>query len=220
MMETTLAAGIAADQIPKSNNRPFLRRVPNSNASLVHYGDTACGRKQIEAFIADEYRRHFSARLTEFMPTLVGLHGHEGELEAAAGYRAAVDGPLFLEAYTDGPVEGLLKELRGIDVQRNEIVEVGSLACRSGRAAMEMVAALVPMLIHEGFSWVVFTGADTVRNVFRRMHLKPFALCIANKSVLGDRQHEWGSYYDHNPVVMAGPIAEGIRVLAPVGGVQ
>ena len=74
-------------------------------------------------------------------------------------------------------------------------------------------AALGPALIEDGFSWVVFTGADTVRNVFRRLHLKPIALCIANKSLLGDAQKEWGTYYEHNPVVMAGRLADGIGAL-------
>jgi len=219
-METTLAAGMQPSPYFEPGSRPFLRRGPKPDSSLVRYRSASPERQRIEQFIADEYRRHFDARLTEFMPTLTGLYSPDGTLEAAAGYRAAADGPLFLEAYTNEPVEQLLRELKGLDVSRDRIVEVGSLACRGGRAAMEMVAALVPALIEEGFSWVVFTGADTVRNVFRRLQLKPVALCIANKTVLGEKQHQWGSYYDHNPIVMAGPIAEGIRVLSPLGGVQ
>jgi len=219
-METQLAARLQPESQPKSANRPYLRRGSDAATRLVHYRNASAERRQVEQFIVSEYCRHFDARVTEFMPTLVGLHGGDGELQAAAGYRAAADGPLFLEAYTNGPIEQRLRELRGIDVARSEIVEVGSLACRGGRAAMEMVAAMVPVLIEEGFTWVVFTGADTVRNVFRRLQLKPVALCIANKAVLGERQREWGSYYDHNPVVMAGPIADGISVLHPVGGVQ
>ena len=111
------------------------------------------------------------------------------------------------------PKKGHPPGLYAGDVARSGIVEVGSLACTGGRAAMEIVAALGPALIADGFSWVVFTGADTVRNVFRRLPLRPIALCIANKSLLGDAQREWGSYYEHNPVVMAGRLADGVGAL-------
>jgi hypothetical protein len=127
---------------------------------------------------------------------------------------------LFLETYTIRPVEALIAERVGIAVPRAEIVEVGSLACRNGRAATEIVLALVPALIEAGFTWVVFTGADTVRNVFRRLRLVPHALCAADETLLGAARRDWGSYYDHNPVVMAGRIAEGLAALEMPAGVQ
>ena len=180
---------------------------------LVRHDRQSPLRGIVESFIAAEFREHFGAELTTFMPTLIGLHDTTGRLKAAVGYRAAAREPLFLETYTNGPIERVLKRQSGVDVARSAIVEVGSLACTGGRSAMEIVAALGPALIEDGFGWVVFTGADTVRNVFRRLHLKPIALCIANKSLLGAAQKEWGSYYEHNPVVMAGRLADGIGVL-------
>lgn len=200
---------------------PELRRARRESRSyLVRYGRSQRRRRHIEAFIAAEYQRHFDADISEFMPTLVGLYGQFGRLDAAVGYRAAAHERLFLEIYTNDPIEEVVYRETGIRVPRDAIVEVGSLACRSGRAAMEIVTALVPALIEDGFSWVVFTGADTVRNVFRRLRLKPLPLCIANKSLLGERQAEWGTYYDHNPIVMAGRLADGIVALEPATGVQ
>jgi hypothetical protein len=187
---------------------------------LIQHDAKSAHRRRIESFIAAEFRAHFDARLSHFMPTLVGLHDAAGELKAAVGYRAAASEKLFLESYTNGPIEEVLLRQSGVRVARAEIVEVGSLACRGGRAAFEIVTALVPALIENGFSWVVFTGADTVRNVFRRLQLKPISLCIANKTVLGEQQHEWGSYYQHNPVVMAGRLADGIAALEPQVGTQ
>lgn len=180
---------------------------------LIRHDSGSPFRRLVEDFIAAEFREHFGAEIRSFMPMLVGLHDAGGRLKAAVGYRAAASEPLFLESYTNGPIEQVLARQSGVHVSRGEIVEVGSLACTGGRAAMEIVAALGPALIGEGFSWVVFTGADTVRNVFRRLHLKPVALCIANKTVLGAAQQEWGSYYEHNPVVMAGRLADGIGAL-------
>jgi hypothetical protein len=180
---------------------------------LIRHEAGSPNRRQVESFIASEFRSHFGAELSGFMPTLIGLHNSQGDLKAAVGFRAAASEPLFLEAYTNDPIEEVLRRQAGLDVRRDEIVEVGSLACEGGRAAMEIVTSLVPVLIEEGFSYVVFTGADTVRNIFRRLNLKPVSLCIANKGVLGDHQHEWGSYYEHNPVVMVGKLADGLAAV-------
>ena len=89
----------------------------------------------------------------------------------------------------------LAREL-DVSVRRDELVEIGGLACRSGRAAVDIVKALAPLLLHAGFSWVVFTGADTVMNVFRRLQLEPHVLCPADPLSLGEERHDWGTYYD------------------------
>jgi hypothetical protein len=49
-----------------------------------------------------------------------------------------------------------------------------------------------------------------VLNVFRRLRLEPQPLCRADKALLGAAADDWGSYYDHHPVVMAGRIVEGL----------
>ena len=171
-------------------------------------------RARIEQFIRAEFREHFGARITTFMPVLVGLHDSRGEVLGAVGCRSAADERLFLETYTQAPIESVIAERLGVNVRRDEIVEVGSLACRNGRVAMAMVQALVPHLLEAGFSWVVFTGADTVVRVFQRLHLAPQELCIAEQSKLDADQREiWGSYYEHDPKVMAGRLLEGIRTL-------
>jgi hypothetical protein len=74
---------------------------------------------------------------------------------------------------------------------------------------------LVPYLLDAGFSWVVFTGADTVMNVFRYLQLSPLPVCPADPLLLGATRHEWGSYYDHHPQVMVGRIRDGVRASYP-----
>ena len=187
---------------------------------LIEHPRGSPRRADVEAFIRDEFRRFFGATIAEFMPSLVALHGPDGELRAAAGYRGAESGKLFLEMYTRRPIEGVIAERLGVDVPRAQIVEVGSLVSRGGRAAMDIIRALVPALIRAGFTWVVFTGANTVRNVFQRLDLAPFALCAADKTLLGEAQHAWGTYYDHHPIVMTGRIADGMHVVPTVAGVQ
>jgi hypothetical protein len=144
------------------------------------------------------------------MPELLGLHSPDGSIRAVVGCRAAAAEPLFLETYTRQPIEDSLASLNGFFVPRERIVEIGSLACGSATAAVAIVRALVPYLLCAGFSWVVFTGADTVMNVFRHLGLAPRPLCPADPLLLGEARHDWGTYYDHSPHVMAGRIADGI----------
>lgn len=207
-------------QLARTSAQSICAPVTRHPSNLIHCDQANSARVQLESFIATEYRKHFGAIVREFMPVLAGLYGDKAELRAAAGYRSAGSEPLFLETYTKAPIEQVVRRHVGIEVPREEIVEVGSLACNGGRAAMDIVTALVPSLLERGFTWVVFTGADSVRNVFRRLHMRPTSLCIANKSLLGDRQSNWGSYYDHNPVVMAGRLADGVVAIDKAGGVQ
>ena len=64
-----------------------------------------------------------------------------------------------------------------------------SMKCRDARAAIQLVKTLAPVLLHAGFSWVVFTGADTVMNVFRHLKLEPHVLCAADPLLLGEERH-------------------------------
>jgi hypothetical protein len=188
-----------------------------TNSGLVSHGPFSPQRALLEEFVRREFFRHFGARIRHFMPELLALHGRDGGLRAVVGCRAAAAEPLFLETYTREPIELALAARNGFFVPRERIVEIGSLACRSAAAAIAIVQALVPHLLHAGFSWVVFTGADTVMNVFRHLGLEPRALCEANPRLLGDSRHDWGAYYEHHPQVMAGRIADGVRACAPRG---
>jgi hypothetical protein len=191
-----------------------------SAAALSHPAPTTTGlvshdvrspqRAMVEDFVRREFLAHFGARIRHFMPELLGLHGPAGAIRAVVGCRAARAERLFLEAYTREPIETALAALNGFFVPREHIVEIGSLACRSATAAIAIVRALVPHLLHAGFTWVVFTGADTVKNVFRHLGLAPNALCPADPLLLGEARHDWGTYYDHAPYVMAGRIADGL----------
>jgi hypothetical protein len=189
---------------------PHPLRLPVTT-DLVSHGPRSPQRSLVEEFVRREFFTHFGARIRQFMPELLGLHEPDGALRAVVGCRAAASEPLFLETYTREPIEHALAASNGFFVPREEIVEIGSLACRSATAAVAIVRALVPYLLDAGFSWVVFTGADTVVNVFRHLRLAPRALCPADPLLLGAARHDWGSYYAHDPQVMAGRIADGLR---------
>jgi hypothetical protein len=58
----------------------------------------------VEAFIRSVYVQRYGANVRQFTPTLVSLRDASG-IVAAAGYRSAGEGPLFLERYFKVPIE-------------------------------------------------------------------------------------------------------------------
>jgi hypothetical protein len=193
----------------------FRRSIDETGANLERHDRASPQRTLLESFVREEFRAHFGASVRQFMPELLALRSAAGEVRAVVGCRAAASEPLFLETYTRQPIEEALALRNGFWVPRERIVEIGSLACRGATAAVTIVRALVPYLLEAGFTWVVFTGADTVMNVFRYLGLAPRTLCRADPLLLGDARHEWGSYYAHDPHVCAGRIEDGMRVTMP-----
>ncbi len=177
---------------------PMPRPLP---AQRLHFYDTASpGREQVEGFVAAVYQQRFGAVLRQFAPVLVSLHDEQGERVAAAGYRAACLGPLFLERYLAAPVQALLPATPA----REGIVEVGHLAASRAGEGRRLIRLLGPHLCLQGFDWVVSTLTQELRNLFVRMGVAPLALGVADPALLGEQAAQWGSYYDHKPLVLAG----------------
>ncbi|HEY6134197.1 MAG TPA: thermostable hemolysin [Rubrivivax sp.] len=192
---------------------------PGPAPRLRFHGTGSPGRDEVEAFIAGVYRERFGAAVQQFAPVLVSLHDEDGERVAAAGYRAANLGPLFLEHYLEGPVQALLPAPPGRTPQRDRIVEVGHLAAARAGEGRRLIRLLGPHLAAQGFEWVVSTLTQELRRLFVRMGVTPLALGVADPSVLGDQASQWGSYYDHRPLVLAGRLDAALQMLARRGAV-
>jgi hypothetical protein len=61
---------------------------------------------------------------------------------------------------------------------------------------------------------VVSTLTQELRNLFVRMGVAPLALGVADPAALGDQAVQWGSYYDHRPLVLAGRLDAALHTLA------
>ncbi len=171
-------------------------------------------RAAVEAFIQDVYAARYGARVREFMPTLVATLDADGGLLAAAGYRGAGAQALFLERYLARPVEQLLAPDARRAPARERIVEVGHLAAAQAGQGRRLVLQLGPHLANEGFEWVVSTLTEELRQLFARLGLASVALGIADPTLLGPQAADWGRYYEHRPLVLAGQIATALPVLA------
>lgn len=196
-----------------SETAPKHRRRHAATARLCVYPHAAPRRAQVEQFIREVYARRYDARVGAMTPFLVALES-EGEILAAAGYRPASQ-PLFLEHYLDAPIEAVLHRLAADAPARAGIVEVGHLAATrpgAGRLLMPMLGA---HLAQSGFEWVVSTATEELRHMFARMKLEPLVLGVADPGVLGTGAAQWGSYYSHHPLVVAGSIEAGMARIAP-----
>lgn len=170
-------------------------------------------RDAVEALIRSVYHLRYRAHPPAFAPVLVSLSDADGPV-AAAGYRPAAGGPLFLERYLGQPVEQLLPAQAGVTTRREQVVEVGHLAAMRAGEGRELIHDLTQHLVDAGYTWVVSTVTRELRLLFLRLGITPLALGAADPSVLGDEQRSWGCYYDHEPVVLAGYLPQAMPRLA------
>jgi hypothetical protein len=178
----------------------------------MRYGPGTPGRQAVEHFIASIYRQHYGAEVQSFAPQLVARLDDRGHVLAAAGWRAADAGALFLERYLPNPVH------HSLGAVRESIVEVGHLAAGRAGEGRKLILQLGPHLAALGFQWVVSTLTEELRHLFLRLGIAPQALGVADPGLLGEEEAaRWGSYYQHQPVVLAGAIGPALAALAKRG---
>lgn len=176
-----------------------------SQPRLLHLDARAPRRADAEAFIGAVFARRYGATINNFAPQLL-LFEHDGRPLAAAGWRGAESGPLFLEAYLPAPIETVLAGVAGQPLARRRIVEVGHLASQRAGAGLQLIGQLARHLERADYEWVVFTATQELIGIFARLSLPLLALAKADPARLGREAAGWGRYYESDPVVVAGRI--------------
>jgi hypothetical protein len=184
-------------------------RAARARLEPVHRAHPA--RAAFESFISARFSRAYGAHVTHFLPHLLGVRDGLARWQATAGYAAAAVQTLFLEQYLDQPIECTLAAALARPIARTGIVEVGNLAAISAGMARVIIPQLARHLHRLGYIWVVFTATRALRNSFYRLGLRPLPLTRADPARLPDGGASWGTYYDQDPVVMAGKIALGLH---------
>lgn len=172
------------------------------------------GREEVEEFVRRVYARRYGARIASFAPILVSLQDEAGTTIAAAGYRGAQGGPLFLERYLSQPIEAELATHAARAPSRREIVEIGHLTAERAGGGRQLMVLIGPHLAQQRFRWVVGTLTRELRHLLVRMGITPLALGAADPASLGEEAADWGSYYAHQPLVLAGELQPALRRLA------
>ena len=199
--------------MPPALSCAAARSSPSASPLRLHSPDDA-GRAEVERFIRAVYAERFGATVRRFAPCLVSLRDAEGRIVAAAGYRFAGSQPLFLERYLDEPVDAALQRRAGARPVRDAVVEVGHLAAARAGEGRRLILLLGPHLAERGAQWVVSTLTEELRHLFVRIGVTPLALGAADPARLGDEAADWGRYYTHHPVVLAGHLPLALRTLA------
>lgn len=192
---------------------PGPRRRDTSWTELQLAENSELDRDAVSQFIRTRFVRDYGAHLTHLMPRLFSITRPDGAMLAAFGLREAAEEKLFMECYLDEPIEQRLSHVARRPVRRESIIEVGNLAAEAG-GARAMIAALTAHLHAAGFEWVTFTGVAALRSAFRRLGLDPFEIAEARPERLGEAERRaWGRYFEAKPIVMAGHVAHGYRIL-------
>ncbi|WP_404478736.1 thermostable hemolysin [Novosphingobium sp. BL-52-GroH] len=161
--------------------------------------------------VSRRYREMHGAQLRPAYPQ--GLHvSRDHAVRASVGYRRAGDQPLFLERYLDRPVEARLAEVLGRSVARDSVIEIGHLAADDA-FAMVSLWGLAANDLGGQCEIAVATLTAQVRSMFVRLGVQLHVLAAARADRVGDAA-AWGRYYENDPQVCAGGIAQGQQAIA------
>jgi hypothetical protein len=192
-----------------------LNPAKSSLVQVSHHDKVSPRRAAVESFIQSVFSRHYGANVRSFAPQLMLVENSLGPV-AAAGWRSAKDSALFLENYLDQPIERAMAKLADQPIERNRIVEVGHLAAEQNGGSLHVILALAAHLHRHGHEWVVFTATRELVSIFARLGLPLLALAKADPSRLGEGARDWGSYYDTEPVIVAGRIRLAMERLGKI----
>lgn len=200
-------AGMALDAIDADT------RLYELQGGRLHLGLVEPGfERHCEAteFIARAYDRVFGARLRSFYPSLITLHEDGRRLCGVAGARHAEAQQMFLEQYLDQSAESAIAEQVGRAVPRRGIVEIGNLSVARPALTYPFMAMIGGWLQAYEVDWLVFALTRTLRRLFQRAGVELIDLGAAESQRLGLTENDWGSYYDHEPRVMAVCLSSGL----------
>jgi hypothetical protein len=160
-------------------------------------------RPAVEAYIHERFAGVHHAEITHFLPNLLSLRCG-GEYSAAVGLAPAGSGKVFAEQYLAAPVEQVISEQLGLQVERNQIVEIGNLVSTWKGSSLLLFIVIGEVMERLGYHYVLFTGTREVKALLARLRYSPVILANADPRVLPDGGASWGSYYSNNPKVMFG----------------
>ena len=170
-------------------------------------------RREAENYIQARFRAAYGADIHEFHNELLTMHC-AGGLSAIAGISKAAHRQLFLEQYTELPVEKELARIKRYEVDRHSIVEIGNLVATNNGSSLALFVVLASVLSRAGYKYMVFTATEQLRSQLLRLGFKTDTICQANPQRLHLSSDQWGSYYDSKPVVVTGSIEEAMHLIA------
>ncbi len=158
-------------------------------------------RREVEEFSKNIYRRFYGAELMSFPSELLAITYGRKEIISCIGITSAAASPLYLEQYTGEPIEKVVAALTRRSVDREEIIEIGTLAIRSKSTCRMIISALAGVLIKRGGKYLVFTAVKSLRNTLTNLEV-PFTTLARARATQVKDSSKWGSYYGASPEVI------------------
>jgi hypothetical protein len=201
-------------QVEPPNEHPASRTRTQLPRLRVHAaGPDSPIRADLEEFVRRRFERTHGAQVRSFMPTLLSIDDRRGQRLGVIGLRCAADGPLYLEQYLDLPIErAIAAGTVTPQPARRDIVEIGNLACPTGRAGLLAISVLPAYLAARGHAWIAFTATRTVRRLLDELNAPIFELAEAREARVATSPDHWGSYYAQEPRVHAARLSDGLRL--------
>ncbi|MHA1565777.1 MAG: thermostable hemolysin [Alphaproteobacteria bacterium] len=172
-------------------------------------------RRLVERHIQAVYRHAYGADVTEFSPLLFAGYHPDGSIACAAGMRTGATS-FHSEAYFDLPAEQMIGQALGRPVDRDEILEITTLACAQPGAALGLVSPIIEFGRGDGRKIALFTGTAALRRFLCRARVPITTLMKAERSRIANPE-AWGRYYEADPVVCAAADTAWVptRLVAP-----
>ncbi len=193
------------------------------NEKISHSFANSSSHLLVEKFVQENYQKSFHVSIEELFPHFLTIQNSiSSQYQAVVGINKAENSSLFSEYYLQKSIEEELGVIpsynKAINASRsrNNIVEVGNLATKSGKVFRQLIVALTVYLYTAGYEYVVFTTFPVVSNSFKRMGLKLHQLASASLEQLPpSQQQQWSQqYYNLEPKVFAGDIKQAFYTMS------
>lgn len=164
-------------------------------------------RQRVASFMAAKFQQHFGASISDDTDQVFAAYDDNGEILLAFGLNLSVN--TFFSQHYVSDLSGRLRQCCGVDGRETlRAVELAHLCVRAPRDLCRMVPRLARFL--SGMADVlVCTATSELSSYFVRRGLAPHQLGRARVTDLPPGQrHGWGNYYEHQPLVLCGRLAD------------
>lgn len=187
---------------------PLVRR-KKYDFNIEVFAKNDQGRGDVEGFIEQGFLRSYNAKISISMPWILAISN--GSFKAALGIRSAKE-TLFIEQYTDKPIEQIL-EVLAPKVHRSEIAEVGHLYSNSKKFTLPLFLTTAVSLFCNHYQYMVFAATEHVLDLIDRTGITHTMITHADPSKLSQSANNWGAYYQTNPKVVAISLSDVMAVI-------
>lgn len=177
-------------------------------------------RVAAETLVRNVYQATYGARVPEFLPLLLELHGASSGLAVLGMRLAQPHENLYLEHYLESPIEQEIAVRMGRPVARGDIVEIGNLAASSAGLSAPLFLVMAAALSAAQYRWLAFTATPQVERIVARLNYAPLLLCDVDVERLGERAQQWGRYYESRPRVMCCDLVSALRAASSLSWVS